>query len=146
MPDKKSRKPKKGEANAPKSPRATNLYDVLIVALNHAYNLANTGNIVGLALCGVVVIGGILAWRIPGAQIPEVLKLLLGYTYILVPMGALGISVWGNWFQWKVYNRHITKLTKQRDQLIHGLETGKLVKLTNHTSSGIDVKETHNDL
>lgn len=124
----------------------TNIYDAIIAGSNHLYNLANTGNVVGLLILAVLIVVSILAWRIPEDQIPEVIKLLLDYSHIAFPLGALGLSILGNWLQWKVYNRHIRNMTEERDYLIHGLESGDLVKLNNHSSSGIDIKETHDDL
>lgn len=142
----KVKKAQKKTEKAQGGPHPTNIYDAMIAFSNHLYNLANTGNVVGLLILAALIVVAMLAWRIPGDQIPEVIKLLLNYSHVAFPMGALAISILGNWLQWKVYNRHIRNMTEERDYLIHGLESGDLVKLNSHSSSGIDIKETHDDL
>ena len=60
--------------------------------------------------------------------------------YYFVPLlSALVTSVIANIVQARVYRAHIQDLTEHRKLLVHGLETGELVKLKNHTTSGFDV-------
>lgn len=144
--EKKVTQPKKSVKKQAAVPRPTNVYDFGIVVANHLYNLANTGNVVGLAILGLLSIAGVFAWRIPEEQIPNVIHLLLDYVYVIPVCGALTISLFGNWIQRKVYNKHIQNLIEDRDKLMFGLASGQLTQLNNDSSSGIDVEETHNDL
>lgn len=145
MSDNKKKKKEK-VSNAPE-PKATNLYDVLIKALDVGYNLANTGNAVGLVLLTICITFLMIVYKTPPDRVPELMKLILefNYTYALFLGLALSISLSANFYQRTVYHVHIESLTKRRDELIYGLKSGEYSKLTDQQSSGINVKETDDD-
>ena len=118
--------------------------DVAIRVIDAFYDLAQTGNLVGLIIVGILLWSLIIAVRIPEDSIGSVFsgfwQFLSNEKYYFVPLlSALVTSVIANIVQARVYRAHIQDLTEHRKLLVHGLETGELVKLKNHTTSGFDV-------
>ena len=118
--------------------------DVAIRLIDAFYDLAQTGNLLGLIVVGILLWCLIIAVRIPedtiGDALAEFWSFLSSEKYYLTPLlFALIASIVTNIVQAKVYKAHIRDLTEHRKFLVHGLETGKLNKLKKHTTSGFDV-------
>jgi len=58
--------------------------------------------------------------------------------YILLGT-ALFVSLLANINMYKTYKSEIKRLTTQRQELIHGLETGALKEITTHVSCNTDI-------
>ena len=141
------RKKSKQTSNKQEETKSTNGYDVLIHLINAFYNLANTGNVVGIIFLGVTMVAGIVAWKLPPENVPEVVQMILELRHTYVgPLGAaLAISIFANFYQRKVYHMHIETLLQNRDELIYGTQRGQYTQLTDHRTSGINVEDTDHD-
>lgn len=138
MVKKKTNKPSHGNAN---------FNDVLIRLINAVYNLINSGNIVGVILLYFCVQVFYITQKLSPADLDKYIGKLFAYDYFYVlPLGgALVISVIANFYQARVYKKHIAVLVETRRELIHGLQSGDLQRLKRHTSSGIDSLECRDD-
>lgn len=125
----------------------TNLFDVLIKLIDAVYNLVNGGNIVGVILLYFCVQVFYITQKLSAEALDKYLGKIFALEYFyVIPLGlALAISLVANFYQAKVYKRHIEMLVQTRKELIHGLQTGELKRLTRHTTSGIDSLEPADD-
>ncbi len=137
-------KGKNAKRTTEKEGRSNGWPDVAIRVVDALYDLAQTGNLVGAIVVGLLLWFLIIAVRIPVDSIGSAFNgfwlFLSNEKYYFVPLlSALVVSVITNILQAKVYRAHIQDLTEHRKFLIHGLEAGKLSRLKNHTTSGFDV-------
>ena len=136
-------KPKKKKSSGKKS-KATNGWDVLINALDLTYELINSGNIIGALFLGLIAFGLILTIRMPTNELSP---LLLGFVGVLgnmktgyiILITALSVSLYANVNMYRTYKTEIKRLTNQRSELVHGLETGKLKTIKTHVSCNTDI-------
>ncbi|PCJ87986.1 MAG: hypothetical protein COA54_04275 [Thiotrichaceae bacterium] len=128
-----------------KKEQGTNFADVVIRLTDALYDLAQTGNLIGLILFGFIVWVFYVTYKLP----PEVVAGFLGNigsfiaseSFYWIPLSsALAVSVFANFIQAKVYRSHIQDLSEHRKYLVHGLESGDLKPLGKHHSSDFDVK------
>lgn len=127
--------------------QGTNINDVFIKLIDAVYNLVNSGNIVGVILLYFCVQVFYITQKLSSEALDKYLGKVFAIDYFyLIPLGgALALSVAANFYQAKVYRRHIEALVETRRELIHGLQTGDLKRLVRHTTSGIDSLEPTND-
>lgn len=119
--------------------------DVAIRLIDALYNLARTGNLIGLLIFGFLCWGFLITVKLPEDSISPLLKILgnflISEKFYLFPLGAtLTVSVITNILQARIYKAHIHDLTEHRKILVHGLQNGTMQPLKNHMSSGFDVK------
>jgi hypothetical protein len=140
----KTKKPQ--TAATPSSPqqhsRETNTADVLINLTNKMYDLVNSGNIIGVFLILLLLI----VWKLPpqdiNSHVTTAMNFFTAEKYYFFPMGGvLSFSVYINFFQKKTYRAEIKRHVELRRELIHGLKSGKLHELPDHTSSKYDPQE-----
>lgn len=118
--------------------------DVFIRLIDAVYDLAQTGNLIALILLAVLGYLFYVTYRLESGAIEAAMwglgSFLSSEKYYFLPMGlALLISLAANIVQAKVYRSHIQELTEHRKMLVHGLTTGDLSPLQNHTTSRFDV-------
>lgn len=117
----------------------TNGWDFGINVTNKLFNLANSGNLIGCIVVGVILI---IFFRYP----PEKLPMLFKGTYyalfktkylhsIIINMLIIFLCI-TMYLQKKNYTKEIKRLTNERKQLIHGLKSGELEILPSHHTSG----------
>ena len=137
-------KPKKA---APIQSRGANFNDVLIKLIDSVYNLVNSGNIVGVILLYFCVQVFFITNKLTEDALDKYIGKIFAFDYFYIfPLGvALGVSLIANFYQAKVYRRHIETLVETRKELIHGLQAGELKQLKKHASSGIDSLEHTDD-
>lgn len=133
--------------NTPRPKQGANLYDVLIKLIDAVYNLINSGNVVGVILLYCCVQVFYITQKLSEESLDKYLGKVfaLDYFYVVPLGGALAISLAANFYQAKVYRRHIEILVETRQALIHGLRVGDLKHLERHTTSGIDSLEPADD-
>jgi hypothetical protein len=128
-----------------KKDKENNFADVVIRLIDALYDLAQTGNLIGLIIFGFIGWGFLVTYKLP----PEILGEFLGRIgefltsekfYFFPLLSALATSVFTNVMQARVYKSHIHDLTEHRKNLVHGFQSGELKTLKNHTSSGFDVR------
>lgn len=121
--------------------------DVLIRLIDAAYNLVNSGNIVGVILLYFCAQVFYITQKLSADALDKYLGKLFAtdYFYIYPLGGALALSLAANFLQARIYRRHIEILVQTRKELIHGLQTGELKTLKNHGTSGIDSLEHIDD-
>ena len=112
--------------------------------LKYTYNLANSGNFIGVLLLLGFSFLFLIAWRVPreilGEQLSEIIFLVTTPNYICYVLGGcLTFSIFANFLQERIYRRHIKTLTEVRKTLIHGLDSGDLKPLKKHNPSGFDL-------
>ncbi len=132
----------------PEQPKlGANLNDVLIRLIDAVYNLVNSGNIVGIILLYFCVQVFYITQKLSAEALDAHLGKIfaLDYFYVFPLGGALVLSLAANFYQARVYKRHINTLVNTRKELIHGLQTGDLKRLERHTTSGIDSLEPADD-
>lgn len=127
--------------------KGTNLNDVLIKLIDSVYNLVNSGNIVGVILLYFCVQVFYITKKLSAEALDGYVGKIFSLDYFYIfPLGAvLALSVFANYYQARVYRKHIDDLVLTRTQLIHGLKTGELKKLKKHESSGINSMEYSDD-
>lgn len=127
--------------------KSTNFNDVLVKLIDSVYNLVNSGNIVGVILLYFCFQVFYITQKLSTEALDKYLERIFSLDYFyLYPMGAaLSLSLVANYYQAKVYRRHIEVLVETRKELIHGLTSGSMKNISNHTTSGIDSLETTND-
>ena len=127
--------------------QGANLYDVLIKLIDAVYNLVNSGNIVGIILLYFCVQVFYITQKLSAEALDTYLGKIfsLDYFYLFPLGGALTLSLAANFFQARVYRRHVETLVETRKELIHGLQTGDLKRLERHITSGIDSLEPADD-
>lgn len=123
----------------------TNFADILIRLIDAMYDLAQTGNLIGLILFGIICWVFYVTYKLPTDALQGFLggigEFIVSESFYLIPLlSVLTISVITNYIQAKVYRQHIQDLTDHRKVLIHGLERGELKKLSIHHTSGFDIK------
>lgn len=128
-----------------KSEKNTNFADVLIRLIDYMYDLAQTGNLVGLVLFGFVCWVFVITYKIPAEEVSPLLRevgfFLSSEGFYFWPLSiALGVSLTANFVQSRVYKKHIQILTEHRKNLVHGLDSSKLGHLGNHNSSSFDIE------
>ncbi|MGD0961845.1 MAG: hypothetical protein ABSB19_18700 [Methylomonas sp.] len=130
-----------------KAKTGANLFDVLIKLIDAVYNLTNSGNIVGVILLYFCAQVFYITQKLSTEALDKYLGKLfaLDYFYIYPLGGALALSLAANYYQARVYRRHIETLVQTRRELIHGLQTGELKTLKQHGTSGIDSLEHADD-
>jgi hypothetical protein len=136
----------KQEVESP--PGGTNGWDFGIHVANLFYRLANARNFVGLAILAFIGWVYLITYRLEPSSLEKlILEFVRSDYYYLWPLTtALAISLWGNYIQWRSYERHIRTHVETRKELMHGLQTGTLKPLKNHNTSGKDVyAENHED-
>lgn len=112
------------------------------------YDLAQTGNLIGLILFGFIVWVFYVTYKLPPTVLEGFLgsigNFLVSESFYWLPLtSALTISVFANFIQAKVYRSHIQDLSEHRKYLVHGLESGELKPLEKHHSSDFDIKNDH---
>ncbi len=134
-----------GNSEKREAKKAKGWADVAIRLIDALYDLAQTGNLIGLIVLGLVCWIFLITFRLPEESIEVVLSgigsFLVGerfYFFLLIT--ALFVSVITNIVQANVYKAHIQDLTEHRKLLVHGLQSGELKPLKNHATSGFDVK------
>lgn len=135
-----SRKKAKGEARHPTG------WDVLIRLIDAIYDLAQTGNLIGLVVLGAVGWVLLATYKVPDSEMSglllQVAQFLGREKFYLFPLLALlAVSIATNAIQASVYRRHIKDLTEHRQRLVHGRETGELQPLEHHRSSNFDIED-----
>lgn len=136
---------RRGTGTSRPPPNPTNSWDVCVRIIDALYDLAQTGNLLGLITFGVITLGFYVTYRLPSETIGGLLHsfgaFLTSEKYYLFPLlSALAVSVAANIIQDRVYRRHIKDLTDHRKYLVHGLKEGALKQLKIHTSSGFDIE------
>lgn len=121
-----------------------NWADVAYHAVDSLYNLANTGNLIGVLLFGIVILTWILTYRMPEADLIVLVSGLgsffLGEKFYTVPLlMLLAFCIFLKIRMNKVYKNEIQRLTDVRKELIHGFQSGTLVPLENHTTSDYNI-------
>ncbi len=119
--------------------------DVAIRMIDALYDLAQTGNLIGLFVFGFVCWIFYITYKLPPEFIESAASgigiFLTNERFYFFPLvSVLIVSVITNIIQAKVYKSHIQDLTEQRSALVHGLQTGELTPLKTHRSSGFDVR------
>lgn len=140
----KSSKPKPNEGKS--AERRTNWADVACRLIDALHDLAQTGNLLGLIIVGALLIIITSVFRMPSESLPpiysKVIDFLIGGDFYFFPLSVLaGFSIIVNVVQYRVYASHIKTLTDHRSVLVHGLESGTLKPLDNHSTSGFDIQE-----
>ena len=125
----------------------TNWADVAIRLIDALYDLAQTGNLIGLVLFGIICWIFLISYRLPEDSLPGLLSGIGSFIasesfYILPLSSVLVISVIANFVQAKVYKSHIQDLTDHRKLLVHGLKNGKLKHLEKHHTSNFNIEDT----
>ncbi len=125
--------------------RETNAADVVIRLIDALYDLAQTGNLIGLILFGFIVWVFYVTYKLSETVLEGFLgnvgNFILSEGFYIWPLtSALVISLVANFLQAKVYRSHIQDLSEHRKILVHGLESGELKTLENHNSSNFDIK------
>lgn len=122
-----------------------NYADVCIRMIDALYDLAQTGNLVGLILFAVVLWVFFVTYKLP----PEAIQRGFGFLgdflsserYYIFPLGgALSFSVFVNFYQARIYRSHINDLTDHRKVLVHGLDSGLLQPLRRHSTTSFDIE------
>jgi len=134
-----------GNSNRSRSEQTKGWADVAIRLIDVMYDLAQTGNLVGLIIIGFLAWVLIVTLKLPETSIESFFgdtgRFLISERFYLFPLAsALAVSVITNFIQEKVYKAHIQELTEHRSLLVHGLETGELKPLKKHRTSGFDVQ------
>ncbi|MCF7983263.1 MAG: hypothetical protein K9L70_02575 [Thiohalocapsa sp.] len=119
--------------------------DVAYRLIDVLYDLVQTGNLIAILLIAVLIILFVVALRLPDDALAGTVSGIGAFfakeRYYILPLSALLLfSFFTNVIQARVYRAHIQDLTEHRKVLVHGLETGELKRLANHTSSGFDVE------
>ncbi|WP_316368082.1 hypothetical protein [Candidatus Thiodiazotropha sp. CDECU1] len=117
--------------------------DVAIRFIDALYDLAQTGNLVGLVLFGVVCWIFYITYKLPAESVEGLLygigNFLASESFYIVPFTAvIAYCGYTNLIQKRVYRTHIKDLAEHRQLLIHGLESGELSHLETHHSSEND--------
>lgn len=140
-------KQKTTKANKDKSKENTNWKDVIIRIIDALYDLAQTGNIIGLILLAFIIWIFSITYKVSPEYIEKSLDgfgaFLREEKFYFIPMGlALVFSLITNAYQAVIYKAHIKELTEHRKLLVHGLESGELNHLTVHRTSTQSKKQT----
>ncbi len=118
---------------------------VLAIFIEGIFNLINTNKVYPAILLILVLILGLIVWRLPGSELSEIIKLIINE--VLVGKGTLfGVIISSNivWYylyqkMQKTYKEEIDRLTKVRSELMHGIEN----KIEEHRSINDDCKESY---
>lgn len=126
------------------SGRRTNGWDACIKLIDALYNLANSGNIIGLMLFGVIVLTFFIIHKLSPDQLNGHLlfmsNILRHEKYYIFPLStALAFSIVVICVQHRILKKEISRLTEERSQLMHGILSGKLKPIENHQSSEFDL-------
>lgn len=140
----KPTKPTKSTKRETQKEHPTNVFDVFIHALDIAYGLISSGNIIGLIVLFVLGLAFFVVYKLPAEYINSHLinlfLLLSNEKYYFIPLsGALLFSVTINIIQKKIYKNEVKRLTDNRSELIHGKEKGEMNQLKKHISSDFDI-------
>lgn len=144
-----SRKRRRGAKSSTSVPaKETNGWDALIRFIDALYDLAQTGNILGLFSFGFLAWVFSVTYKLPadmvGGFIGSLGLFFASEKYYLFPLSfTLIVSLITNSVQARVYRRHIKDLTDHRKVLVHGLESGELKTLDIHESSEFDIENEH---
>ncbi len=127
------------------SSKGKGLADVAIRLIDALYDLAQTGNLIGLIIIAFVCWIFYVTYKLPPESLEGVLGgigiFLVSEKFYFFPLGsALIVSVITNVVQARVYRSHVHDLTEHRKYLIHGIKSGELKPLETHRSAGFDVK------
>jgi len=125
--------------------QGTNFADVVIRLIDAFYDLAQTGNLIGLILFGFITWVFFVTYKLPATALEGFLSnignFLVSEGFYFFPLSfALSVSVFANFMQARVYRSHIQDLSEHRKQLVHGLKSGELTPLEDHHSSNFDIK------
>ena len=141
---------KQGKRRVRKAPQkqkkqGTNFYDVAIRFIDALYDLAQTGNLIGLILFGFIVWTFYVTSKVSSTALEGFLggigNFIVSESFYLLPLtSALIVSVFANFIQARVYRSHIQDLSEHRKNLVHGLNSGDLKTLEEHHSSDFDIK------
>jgi hypothetical protein len=128
------------------SQSSTNGWDAFINVTNKFYNLANSGNIIGLVVLGALGLIGLFMHRMPEDQLGPIAHSLLAFfsfeKFYLFPLViVLGLSLIGNARQHRIYRKEIAHLAKEKKALILGIEQGELKILSKLASSKFDINK-----
>lgn len=123
---------------------STNGWDVCIKGLDVGYNLANSGNVIGLLLLGFMIIVGIVSWRLTPEQLNGHVSFIFAFLahekYFFIPLVSLNVFlVYVIRFQNRIHKAEIKRLTKERQELMHGRQNGTLRVIPEHQSSNFDL-------
>lgn len=126
--------------------RETNFADVAIRFIDALYDLAQTGNLIGLVVIGVVCWIFLVTYKLPPESIDKILGniglFLTTEKFYFFPLSlTITISLSANFIQAKVYRQHIKYLTEHRKKLVHGLDDGDLKVLTTHHTTDFNIED-----
>ncbi|MCB2262791.1 MAG: hypothetical protein LGR52_07625 [Candidatus Thiosymbion ectosymbiont of Robbea hypermnestra] len=132
-------------AKAGASEKGTGFADVIIRLIDALYDLAQTGNLIGLIIFGFVCWVFYVTYKLPPESLDGMLGgiggFLISEKFCFLPLASVLIaSLIANVVQAKVYKSHIHDLAEHRKFLVHGMETGALKPLMIHRSSGFDIR------
>lgn len=119
--------------------------DVAIRLIDAMYDLAQTGNLIGLITFALVCWIFYITFKLPVESLETIFGsigvFLASERFYFFPLISLSvISIITNIVQARIYKSHIQDLTEQRRILVHGLQEGTLKQLKQHNTSGYDVK------
>ncbi|MES9903180.1 MAG: hypothetical protein ABW168_10970 [Sedimenticola sp.] len=140
----KSKRPKR--KSGARGKEGTNFADVVIRLIDAMYDLAQTGNIIGLIIFAIIAWAFYVTYKVPVGELQGALGGVGGFLaserfYIFPLTSVLAVSLITNVIQEKVYRRHIQDLTDHRRALVHGYEHGKLKSLDVHHTSDFDTED-----
>lgn len=125
-------------------PKGTNGWDVLLRIVDLTYSLINSGNIIGAGFLGFIYWLLLISFRMPAEELSPLVQKCFSIlqnvqTGYIVLGTALFVSLLANINMYRTYKSEIKRLTKQRQELIHGLKNGWLKEITTHVSCNTDI-------
>lgn len=127
-------------------PKGANVNDVVIRALDVFYDLANNGQLFALIFLVFACILIIVAFRMPTENLDIYIKqVFLFFQSAQYPVTLLSVcllfSITINIQQARIYKLEINRLVEQRQDLVHGKNSGTLNVLETHSTSDFQLSE-----
>lgn len=124
----------------------TNGADVLIRLIDALYELANSGNIIGLILFTFFTWIFTVTIRLPENDLVNFMGGMGSFFahekfYLLVMFILLMLCTLLKFKQDRIYKAEIQRLVEIRSKLMHGLKDDKLFAMKAHTSTGFDLMD-----
>lgn len=119
--------------------------DVSIRLIDVFYKLCNSGNLLGAIILFVFVLLFYLSYKLDPAQVNDHLlwirHLLYSERYYLFPLIiTIAFLLYASNKFSQVTRKEIKRLSETRKNLMHGLNSGKLKELEDHSTSHFDIE------